>query len=451
MLISLHLQNVGPADEMSLDFGSRLNILTGDNGLGKSFLLDIAWWALTRKWPQEIKPSLTSGLMARPTNPKKEARIAFELDSKSKSIKHTSTFQTKEQAWIAKRGRPHNPGLVLYAMPDGGFAVWDPARNYWKTKGDYESPDRPSAYLFTPMEIWNGLRDNSRGVLCNGLIADWGNWYREKTETQTFEQLQKVLERLSPPHEKITAGPLKRVSIDDVRDIPTIRMPYGDVPVLHASAGIRRILSLSYLLVWAWNEHLQAAELLGEQPTDQIIFLIDEVESHLHPKWQRVIIPALMEVVSSLTEKSSGIRVQIISATHSPLVLASLEPSFDDTRDAWFDLDMRESEQGCSVSLEKRPFEKCGDITGWLMSEAFDLKTGYSLEAEQLFTEIGAFLRQETQATEEARRLHKRLLELVGPRDPFLFRWRAVCEQKGWLEEPTSSTAAVRKTPGRTQ
>lgn len=285
-----------------------------------------------------------------------------------------------------------------------------------------------------------------RYVPAENIIRGW-----EKTETQTFEQLQKVLERLSPPHEKITAGPLKRVSIDDVRDIPTIRMPYGDVPVLHASAGIRRILSLSYLLVWAWNEHLQAAELLGEQPTDQIIFLIDEVESHLHPKWQRVIIPALMEVVSSLTEKSSGIRVQIISATHSPLVLASLEPSFDDTRDAWFDLDMRESEQGCSVSLEKRPFEKCGDITGWLMSEAFDLKTGYSLEAEQLFTEIGAFLRQETQATEEARRLHKRLLELVGPRDPFLFRWRAVCEQKGWLEEPTSSTAAVRKTPGRTQ
>jgi hypothetical protein len=25
-------------------------VITGDNGLGKSFLLDVAWWALTRTW-----------------------------------------------------------------------------------------------------------------------------------------------------------------------------------------------------------------------------------------------------------------------------------------------------------------------------------------------------------------------------------------------------------------
>ena len=42
MLKSLTINNVGPAPELSLDFGKRLNLLTGDNGLGKSFLLDIA-------------------------------------------------------------------------------------------------------------------------------------------------------------------------------------------------------------------------------------------------------------------------------------------------------------------------------------------------------------------------------------------------------------------------
>ena len=51
MLEALTLRNVGPASEMSMELGSRLNIVTGDNGLGKSFLLDVAWWALTRKWP----------------------------------------------------------------------------------------------------------------------------------------------------------------------------------------------------------------------------------------------------------------------------------------------------------------------------------------------------------------------------------------------------------------
>lgn len=50
MLESLHLHDVGPSSDLRIDFARRMNFLTGDNGLGKSFLLDIAWWALTRTW-----------------------------------------------------------------------------------------------------------------------------------------------------------------------------------------------------------------------------------------------------------------------------------------------------------------------------------------------------------------------------------------------------------------
>ncbi|WP_218969708.1 hypothetical protein, partial [Candidatus Synechococcus spongiarum] len=46
----------------------RLNLSIGDNGLGKSFLLDVAWWALTRKWPRDLNPRLMSGYQARPTD-----------------------------------------------------------------------------------------------------------------------------------------------------------------------------------------------------------------------------------------------------------------------------------------------------------------------------------------------------------------------------------------------
>ena len=37
MLERLELKNVGPAPEMALDMAPRLNLITGDNGLGKSF------------------------------------------------------------------------------------------------------------------------------------------------------------------------------------------------------------------------------------------------------------------------------------------------------------------------------------------------------------------------------------------------------------------------------
>ncbi len=36
MLRSLHMKDVGPAARLDLELGERLNLLTGDNGLGKS-------------------------------------------------------------------------------------------------------------------------------------------------------------------------------------------------------------------------------------------------------------------------------------------------------------------------------------------------------------------------------------------------------------------------------
>lgn len=48
MLKSLHLKNVGLAPDLQVDWADRINLIAGDNGLGKTFLLDLAWWALTR-------------------------------------------------------------------------------------------------------------------------------------------------------------------------------------------------------------------------------------------------------------------------------------------------------------------------------------------------------------------------------------------------------------------
>ncbi len=48
MLERLEVERAGPAPRLELDFSQRVNFLTRDNCLGKTFLLDIAWWALTR-------------------------------------------------------------------------------------------------------------------------------------------------------------------------------------------------------------------------------------------------------------------------------------------------------------------------------------------------------------------------------------------------------------------
>ena len=64
MLKRLKLKNVGPAPELEIEFARRVNLITGDNGLGKSFILDVAWWALTGTWagyPVRPEPAVAEG------------------------------------------------------------------------------------------------------------------------------------------------------------------------------------------------------------------------------------------------------------------------------------------------------------------------------------------------------------------------------------------------------
>ncbi len=433
MLKSLHLTNVGPAPEMTLELAPRLNLLTGDNGLGKSFLLDVAWWALTRRWPQEVNPKLTSGYAARPSDVSKPATIEFGVTSKTKDVYYTSTYLPREESWLGKAGRPWNPGLVIYAHADGSFSVWDPARNYWKRQGNLDVQERLPGYVFSPKEVWDGLKVEINGretPVCNGLLIDWASWIREGRDDA--KNMNAVLSDLSPspdPHDRIEPGPLTRISIDDGRDIPSLKTGYASaIPILHASAGVRRIVALAYMLLWSWNEHRRAANQLGEEITTQVIFLIDELESHLHPRWQRSILGSLLRLVCVLHKTA---KTQIVAATHSPLVLASAEPLFDPDQDAWFDLDLSRDGQTGRVELNKRKFVRRGNVSKWLTSEAFDLKEPTSIEAEEAITKALALLKEPHSTQKAIDEVDLLLKESLSEVDRFWVRWSVFRKKLG--------------------
>jgi hypothetical protein len=432
MLELLDLKNVGPAPQLEMELAPRLNLLTGDNGLGKSFLLDVAWWALTRRWPHDLNPRLTSGYAARPSDVREPATIGFRLtSSKGASVTYESKYVPRDESWLGRAGRPWNPGLVIYAHADGGFSVWDPARNYWKKRGNIDVQERLPGYVFSAKEVWDGLEvdvDGKGTVVCNGLLRDWSTWIREKGETS--ERLADVFGKLSPPGEVLTIGPLTRLSVNDARDIPSIRSAYADsVPIVHASSGIRRVAGLAYMLLWSWNEHAIAAAQLGESSTSQVVMLFDEIESHLHPRWQRSILASVLHIVESMHDQAT---VQLLAATHSPLVLASAEPIFDEKTDAWFDIDLETMNAATHVVLRRRPFVRHGDVSNWLTSEAFDLRSPRSLEAEQAIEKARALLRQAAPSPEQARAVDDELRRAALPDiDPFWVRWGKFMEELG--------------------
>ena len=430
MLKRLELENVGPAPRMELNLAPRLNLVTGDNGLGKSFLLDVAWWALTRKWPRDLNPRLMSGYQARPTDVRSPAWLRFTVEGVTGSTSYESTYSPPDQSWTGNPGRPYIPGLVVYAHVDGGFSVWDPARNYWREKGNIDVQDRRPGYVFSPENVWNGLEvdvpqspGTSRIKVCKGLLEDWSDWIKEGGANA--ERMTRVLDRLSVQEEPLEIGPIRQLTVDDVQDVPSIRTTYdAEVLIVHASSALRRIIALAYMLVWSWSKHVSAAAQFGLDRARRVILLFDEVDAHLHPRWQRTIIPAILEVMNSLaTDEEEAIPVQIIASTHSPLVLASVEPHFDEDRDRLFHLDIRDRQ----VHLDEVRWAKQGDALNWLVSDTFGLLQGRSLEAERAIETAKAFMDREgkTSAEAVAKRdsIHQELQRVLPGHDPFWPRW----------------------------
>lgn len=442
MFRSLTLHNVGPATDLELGpLAPRLNILAGDNGLGKTFLLDALWYTMTVSWagePARPRPGVGPQASDKVGGERYlDASITARLSTTGKSSRsHRYAYHREHGEWysinaVASNAESHRleesphpgDGIVVYARVDGGISLWDCYRNAGRTKAPIEGKQRPRAFHFTAQQVWD------KTDWCNGLISDWVLW--QGRGDKAFDHLVRLLSVLQPSvHEALKPGTPRRVSMDDPREIPTVVMPYGDeVPVTHLSAAYRRIIGLAYVLVWAWREHLIACELMAEKPARELTFLIDEIEAHLHPRWQRTILRALTEVVSSLTVNSSGPapQLQVIASTHSPLVLASLEPLYDEREDAVWELDLVDNE----VKLSRYQWARRGDVSAWLTSKVFDMDSARSLEAERAIDEAMALARSDQPEEADIRRATEALRAVLSDTDRLWLRWSAFARDHG--------------------
>jgi len=260
----LTIDGVGAAKTFHLELANRINLFTGDNGLGKSFILDCAWYALSGHW---------SNLPASPREDVDEPKISFLIEEQTKNIhKGQAFYNWKQQEWVSLEERPTISSVLIYARVDGAFAVWDPARG-----------DKP--LIFTREEIWNGIQSKNGDkitFLSNGLIADWIHW-QNSPEKEPFETFRRVLKRLSPPELEngdigiLEPGKPTRIARDS-RWMPTIKHAYGEIPLVYASAGVQRIIALAYLIVWAWEEHKAQSKLIRQPPKQKMVILVDETK-----------------------------------------------------------------------------------------------------------------------------------------------------------------------------
>lgn len=89
----------------------------------------------------------------------------------------------------------------------------------------------------------------------------------------------------------------------------------GVLPVTMLSDGVRAMVSLAADMAWRCAKLNPWLGAQAQQETEGIVF-IDEVDMHLHPKWQQ-------SVVGSL--RSAFPKVQFVMTTHSPQVLSTVK------------------------------------------------------------------------------------------------------------------------------
>jgi hypothetical protein len=87
-----------------------------------------------------------------------------------------------------------------------------------------------------------------------------------------------------------------------------VTTPYGEVPLRSLSLGYQTVTAWALDLAWRLFEHYPDEEDALQQPA---VVLIDEIDLHLHPLWQRSLRPHLSEFFP---------QVQFIATAHSPLM-----------------------------------------------------------------------------------------------------------------------------------
>lgn len=170
------------------------------------------------------------------------------------------------------------------------------------------------------------------------------------------------------------------------------------VPTIGMSDGFRSILALAGDLVWRL---IMAFPNSSDALREQGVVLIDELDIHLHPKWQREVAGVLRTAFPEL---------QFFVATHSPLIAAG---SGEDALTLRF-----ETTEG---AVTAKPVEKiyAMNVDRILQSEAFQLVSPYAPETQQKVDRFDTLSRRKTKGfTKPEQREFQKLLDFMEDARP---------------------------------
>ncbi len=307
----LEINHFRGMEHLALDFQEQINILIGDNGSGKSAILDCIaamLFPLIQAFygKREATGSITDQDI---TNGKTETHPIISVQF------HGKPFQWEVRKVRDRDAEQTSAGLdgLLEDISETGSVPL--IVHYPVNRLVFDIPLQVRTnHSFDKKGIYDGIVG---GKLVNFKV--FFEWFRCREDLENearlddpgyrdpqLEAVRRAIERLLPGFTGLR-----------VRRSPTLRMTIRkndeELIVNQLSDGEKCLLALVGDLAWQMavaNDHDNPLE-------EHAVVLIDEVDLHLHPSWQREIVPALTRTFPN---------GQFVLTTHSPQILSHVKP-----------------------------------------------------------------------------------------------------------------------------
>lgn len=322
-ILSLKLQNIKCFKKLEIDFcpkdgeNNNLSLLIGNNGVGKTTILQAISLCA-------VGPVLANKLIAKPDRLLRNEQLSgylsavFEVTGREHKPKKTIQItldvrRGKKEFSLRKRGpdksRNHREYLEQKVSSEDRtsfIGAYGASRSFDNASDpiDIRETDAVLSRLNSIFTSESALLDPmSLARILSGDGSSFGHYGApQKISKKIMGAVSQLLISLLPDNDEVA-----------VTKKGKLKGSFGSVDLTDLSDGYKSTL--------AWAGHLlvnllQSVSWNQDPSTVPCVVMIDEIDLHLHPKWQRVIVN---QIVSAFPN------TQFILSSHSPLVVADAD------------------------------------------------------------------------------------------------------------------------------
>ena len=429
-LVDIELHNFRLFDNIQVKFDDTLTVLIGENGAGKTALLESIAKALmfyTKNIRNNTVTSKFSSIYA-PTDiryGKSEMQTNLTLSYQKELYKWDITQNDLKKNAVLTPLDSLNRFIDAVQLSISEqlsiVAFYQNSRLY--TNGQSPSPKTTQAKTYTALD--NALEG---GTLSFKTFVEWYIWQEQIEQfdkTQTNTVLNTVRTAICAILNDDMGDLYKQIYIDPTEfNNPRLIIEKGKdkVEVNQLSSGEKSLL----VLVSDLARRLALANPLSKNPLKegQGIVLVDEIDLHLHPRWQRAVIPKLLSIFP---------KIQWVITTHSPFIIAAEhvtpENAFLLTEDA-------ETKKKVVISIQDLGKQTEGLEPNRILKEIMNVPLR-NKETEMHIEELSNLLNSDDFDKPETQKLYNDLSEQLGKQDPFIVR---VAHRMSVLERQKNAT-----------